>query len=183
MDGGAEELTQGGMDEAEIARRLGPDPTPRLARLVLWFAVPGIGIFVLGVLAGFIRMALWEDLLPAVLMIGGAWAAWSSVEGRAAAVRSYALAAQALRTGELRSAWDVRQTVTGEYVVVDPANWALFLIDRVIAWEDVGRIVQDGSVVEIASRLSGGKPWRIDLGDRVEAAEFREMLVSLVGDV
>lgn len=169
------------MDEAEIARRLGPDPTPRLARLVLWVAVPALLGFVVLVLAGAVRMTLWEDLLVPVALIAAGWGAWSVIEERAVAVRSYELAAEALRSGRLASTWQVRRAETGELVIVDPANWLLFVGDRIVDLEDVGRIDLDGSAVTIETRGPGARSWHLDLGDRAEAAAFRQALADLVG--
>jgi hypothetical protein len=128
-----------------------------------------------------LRMRLPVDLLAPAAAAGIGWAAWSVIDAREAAVRSHKLAAEALRTGHLASAWLVRHAENGELLVVDPANWRLFVVDTVIDFDDVGRLDLEGAVLHVATRTPGGRTWRLDLGDRVEAAELRHRLAELIG--
>ncbi|HEY0836548.1 MAG TPA: hypothetical protein VGE72_21745 [Azospirillum sp.] len=169
------------MDDRAIAERLGPDPTPRLARAVLWLSAIVFAGVVLLVLAGALRMALPVDLLVPVAAAGTGWAAWSVIDARATAVLSHRLAAEALRSGHLASAWLVGHGEGGELLVVDPANWRLFVVDSVIDLDDVGRLDLDGAVLHVVPRAPGARGWRIDLGDRVEAADLRHRLAELIG--
>jgi len=169
------------MDDRAIAERIGPDPTPRAARAVLWIASAVFAAVVLLVLLGVLRMALPVDLLVPVAAAGIGWGAWSTIDARAAAVRSHRLAAEALRSGHLASAWLVRRAESGELLVVDPANWRLFLADTVVDFDDVGRLDLEGAVLHVALRTPGGRTWRFDLGDRVDAADVRHRLAELIG--
>ncbi len=148
---------------------------------MLWLAIPGVfGVIVLA-LAGAIRMVQWEDLLTPLGLITAGWMAWSVVEGRAAAVRSYEQATDALRSGRLASLWQVRRAQNGELIIVDPANWLLFVVDRVVDLEDVRLLGVDGGALTITTRPPDAHSWRLDLGDRAEAAAFRQVLADLIG--